>query len=642
MSLPPVSPATRLFTAGWLNGAARSAEFASRRVGSDAKARAFALADSGRTEGYNAARRRFALARRRIDDGLSIAGAVRAELARLQEAVAAARGAGQTGEGGSTGGTGGTGSTGGTGGSTGPDTPSAAPRENTSTANVESVNSLSELGYYGQGGITVAVSNPDGSRSVTTFQVDQNTSGEQLRQAFDAIDNVTARFVDGKLSVTADSGYAIRLTNTDIRTGNAPLDAIGLTDNATDANWTRANKDLYWQDQIRNVTGVNSATTLEIDASGRQTSLVVDPNWSGQELARRLDEVAGLDAILDNDGFLSVRASDGGAFTINDTSGGNKLLKGLGFGGDISATTETAPPPANAGAGAPPEPFTISGIVDYNRVETNSELLIQLSSAASATAIKITNKTTAESFLAELNAIDYVSARIDNSTGELFITAEDGSDITLRNGNKRDIVSALGFTEGTYAAPPPPDPAPQPDPAPDPAPSPGPTTGSGGEASDALKAIYASVLGNISRLLSGGGGRDASLLAGGSAGLGLKPSDGYELDVQRFDLGEFGLASGRDLDGTGALDRLAGDLEKATAGLGIRDIGLRTASRVLDVTSVYVGAAEGIFAAKPEGAPASSDGAVKRASLLGEHIRALGGLRSYGLSAGYTSVLERF
>lgn len=98
----------------------------------------------------------------------------------------------------------------------------------------------------------------------------------------------------------------------------------------------------------------------------------------------------------------------------------------------------------------------VTGTVDVSGAATLNDLGItknsagfdiQLASSASATTISFGKDDTVQTVLAQLNAVENVTASL-NDSGQIEITADDGSAITLTDGTQSPLAS-LGFTAGT-------------------------------------------------------------------------------------------------------------------------------------------------------------------------------------------------
>lgn len=200
--------------------------------------------------------------------------------------------------------------------------------------------------------------------------------------------------------------------------------STGSTDIATPADdaVVTGNVDIEGETDIgANVAGLADNDTFTIAVGNdTATTITINDGDGTTELLDQLNAVNGLEASITDDGYLSVTAADGKAITI--TEGTNTPAAALGL---TVGTTGLA-----GGIGAIGDDFTV-----------------QIGTAA---AVTIENDGNQESILAQLNAIDNVSAFLTND-GYVSIEARNGEDLVITDGTGT-LAADYGLTTGTIAA----------------------------------------------------------------------------------------------------------------------------------------------------------------------------------------------
>ncbi len=177
-----------------------------------------------------------------------------------------------------------------------------------------------------------------------------------------------------------------------------------ITSPSTDAVVT-GNLDISSETDIgANTAGIadNDSFTVAV-GSDAATTITIEDGDGTAELLDKLNAVDGLTASLTDDGYLSLTAADGKAITI--TEGTNTPAAALGL---TTGTTGLA-----GGIGALGDDFSVQ--------------------VGSGTAVTIENDGNQERILAQLNAIDNISASLTD-TGYLEIEATNGETLTITDG----------------------------------------------------------------------------------------------------------------------------------------------------------------------------------------------------------------
>ena len=167
-----------------------------------------------------------------------------------------------------------------------------------------------------------------------------------------------------------------------------------------------------------NVAGIADGDTFTVAVGdGSATTITINDGDGTTELLAQLNAVTDLTASLSEDGFLSLTAADGQSITIAE--GTNTPAAALGL--TVGATGLAG------GIGAAGDDFTVQ--------------------VGSATAVTIENNGNSEAILAQLNAIDNISASLTDD-GYLEIEATNGEALTITDGTGT-LAADYGFTAGT-------------------------------------------------------------------------------------------------------------------------------------------------------------------------------------------------
>ena len=218
-------------------------------------------------------------------------------------------------------------------------------------------------------------------------------------------------------------------------------------------------------------------------------------------------------------------------------------------------------------------------------------------SDGTAITVNLNKNSNISQVLERLNAVTGISATLDGDN-YLAITIEGDNTLTFANTGRGDALGTLGLSAPsesiatrTVANPdslnglePNSDPAPQEETE-----APAASSGTADRTGEAADAAYQAFRTEAIRLLTGGSGRDASILAGGTAALGVDTDAGFQLALDRFDLSAFGLDARRALATDADVQTLIADIDTAITGLDFRITGLDQAAQVAEVTQGYTG-----------------------------------------------------